>query len=512
MFLGIDEEVLVAMTLSNSSKDPQIVALPLPATIKVQYATNMSSISSAKEFQRLKERSLDLGRSIEDKILIHDVALAGRDLRINGADNKQRVNLAPPPPTVNVAIPIRRISNTNAPTPNSYPPQMGDDYDEIEQIYDYVRGFAPLPKGARGWKWEPPKDNPQNNLNNNNTKPSAPPEEAMDKGSDPPSPPGTPPEPPPLETLPSRRGLRSPVDQTSSPLWSGNYGPLPGAHPAQAISENIYSGCVPSLTNKPEAKKRQRRSGDKSNENRRPSDSHLIYGTPAMVATAAIGLDNGSSSTPRFIKSANYRNPQTSGGYKLRFFRNKSLKETPTSPTTVRRSSILEGSGYCLYGLGSLTHPHGGKALTSPSPVFNMRYKSMTNLATSGSNEYDTLDSSGSGGKTTSGDSGGGSSSRNQLPEKRSRKLSRPKSLTNLVWSGLRPSSSKQCLAVTQPQPVEQKKRLEPGVYTHRRLSRDFHVGPAHHHQQHAAAAAAAAAAAHSKKMGGSKRIGTLYL
>ena len=187
----------------------------------------------------------------------------------------------------------------------------------------------------------------------------------------------------------------------------------------------------------------------------------MIYSTPAIVAAAAIGIDNGSSSTPRFIKSANYRNPQSSGGYKLRFFRNKSVKETPTSPPTIRRSSILEGSGYCLYGLGSLTH--GGKALSSPSPVFNMRYKSMTNLATSGSNEYDTLDSSGSGGKTTSGDSGGGSSSRNQLPEKRSRKLSRPKSLTNLVWSGLRSSSSKQCLAVTQPQPVDQKKRLEPG-------------------------------------------------
>jgi hypothetical protein len=45
------------------------------------------------------------------------------------------------------------------------------------------------------------------------------------------------------------------------------------------------------------------------------------------------------------------------------------------------------------------------------------------------------------------------------------------------------------------------------GVYTHRRLSRDFHVGPAHHHN-----AQVAAAAAHSKKMGGSKRIGTLYL
>ena len=247
-------------------------------------------------------------------------------------------------------------------------------------------------------------------------------------------------------------------------MWSGNYGPLP----VHNISENIYDVTTPTTmtSSKPEAKKRQRRSCDKSNENRRPSESNMMYSTPAMVAAAAVGIENGSSSTPRFIKSANYRNPNSGGGYKLRFFRNKSLKETPTSPTTIRRSSILEGSGYCMYGLGSL--PHGGKSMTSPSPVFNMRYKSMTNLATSGangSNEYDTLDSSGSGGKTISGDSGG-SSSRNQLPEKRSRKLSRPKSLTNLVWSGLRPSSSKQCLAGNQTATsVDQKKRLEPGQY-----------------------------------------------
>ena len=29
-----------------------------------------------------------------------------------------------------------------------------DDYDEIEQIYDYVRGFAPLPRSAKGWRYE----------------------------------------------------------------------------------------------------------------------------------------------------------------------------------------------------------------------------------------------------------------------------------------------------------------------------------------------------------------------
>ncbi len=27
-----------------------------------------------------------------------------------------------------------------------------DEYEEIEQIYDYVRGFAPLPRSARGWR------------------------------------------------------------------------------------------------------------------------------------------------------------------------------------------------------------------------------------------------------------------------------------------------------------------------------------------------------------------------
>ena len=27
------------------------------------------------------------------------------------------------------------------------------DYDEIDQIYDYVRGFAPLPQSAKGWQY-----------------------------------------------------------------------------------------------------------------------------------------------------------------------------------------------------------------------------------------------------------------------------------------------------------------------------------------------------------------------
>merc|ERR1712218_657349 len=67
--------------------------------------------------------------------------------------------------------------------------------------------------------------------------------------------------------------------------------------------------------------------------------------------------------------------------------------------------------------------------------------------------EYDTLDSSNSGGKT-SFDSAGS----RHVPEKRSRKLSRPKSLTNLVWDlrggggggGMQRSSSKPSLLIHQ--------------------------------------------------------------
>lgn len=63
----------------------------------------------------------------------------------------------------------------------------------------------------------------------------------------------------------------------------------------------------------------------------------------------------------------------------------------------------------------------------SGSPLFNIRYKSLNNLQQA--MELDgTLESSNSGGRA-SGDSGV-----QKQPEKRSRKLSRPRSLTNLVW------------------------------------------------------------------------------
>merc|ERR1739838_340335 len=156
----------------------------------------------------------------------------------------------------------------------------------------------------------------------------------------------------------------------------------------------------------------------------------------------------------------------------------------------------------------------GGGGGIGPS-MFQMRYKSMTNLAQMGSGnpvnnspnivhggEYDTLNSSNSGGKTS-----GGSSSTRQ-PEKRSRKLSRPKSLTNLVWGSSREkSASRQSLNAPDMDPM---RRLEPGVFGGLGNRRLDHHGPGNSPAHHVAAAAAVFA--NGKKLGSSKKIGTLYL
>ena len=78
-----------------------------------------------------------------------------------------------------------------------------DDYDEIDQIYDYVRGFAPLPKSAKGWQYFAEKaDPPQKEAVYQKLAPAQPSSDSENK----------PPDPPPIETIPGRKA--SPMDVT----------------------------------------------------------------------------------------------------------------------------------------------------------------------------------------------------------------------------------------------------------------------------------------------------------
>ena len=517
LFTAIDEEYVVAMSLGKDSA-ATVTALPIGAILKLQFATNIKALRDTQELARLSERAVTLSCHIRDRIVVHDVNLASRDLRLNGADNKQKVNTSspPPPPVQKAGTPFHKKAGGQT----AYA-QNGDDYDEIEQIYDYVRGFAPLPKTARGWKYEPtPPQSPskgpvkdENNVYNLKPHPLLSPGHGVPvvigEAGD------APPDPPPLDTLPSRQQAchKQPMEVT----YPVNYAPAMlhhhhhhgGGH-NHSMNHYGYGGSTQTLTK--EAKKRQRRSlvekisGSLNADLMRQSSHHPVS---AAVPT---------SSTPRFLKSAS-SNVRSSHP---RFFRKHSIKDMTAEAQ------------------------HGGQpaAKTYTSPMFQLRYKSLTNLTNVGAcstqhlasaaaaQEYDTLDSSNSGGAKMSGDSTGSSANRSSnLPEKRSKRtpfisqLSRPKSLTNLVWGGFGGSTasinmrstasgsggggSRQNLLTMDPSGGDAHPKYGhymPTSSQRRRMSREnLHL---------TTSGGSGTISMHGKKLGSasSKRIGSLYL
>jgi len=497
LFSVIEEDFLVAMTLS--SNNTAVLPLPLPANLKLQFATNMTILGGTKEFLRLKERCEDLSHHLEDRIVVHDIAIP-KDLRINGGDLKQKINTKSPPGIIGVPSNRPRLNNGGFPNHNS------DEYDEIEQIYDYVRGFAPLPKTARGWRYEPSSP-----VKMQTTPVST---DESPNSSD-----MTPPEPPPLETLPTRI-MQKQTDMSvifSPPPWGvAAYGHIRQNHdnyepPIPTVP--CQSNTITTTTKQQEAKKRQRHSAEKmskngheNSENLAPLNNSSHRNSYHHQSSLSNSNQNGTASS-RFIKSANYKSMQNHSGSGNA--NNTNVTSHPSSATTYRQRLFRSNRSSKDF---DKNHVHHSSTGIGPS-MFQMRYKSMTNLAqtpvavNSSPNivhggEYDTLNSSNSGGKTS-----GGSSSTRQ-PEKRSRKLSRPKSLTNLVWGSSREkSASRQSLNAPDMDPM---RRLEPGVFGGLGNRRLDHHGPGNSPAHHVAAAAAVFA--NGKKLGSSKKIGTLYL
>ncbi|XP_066586295.1 uncharacterized protein sano [Prorops nasuta] len=362
-----EEEHVFALPLQ---REGPVVALPLAAPLKLVKARNEESLQSMPEFTRLVERASRLVADVADRAHVLDGRLgeskasstrhsrsagAAGFLRRSSASSDQSA-VPVPPPTCGYhrngatshhhhhrhhyhhgSNHHQAYRDENRVPPSAYT----EEYDEIDQIYDYVRGFAPLPRSARS-----PYEAPGLSQLTGTQAQSA-------------SPPLTPvtvtiaspllddrPEPPPIETIP---------------------------------------------TKKIQAEKRTRRA--------------------VKETTPALKIDK-----PPLAKLY-VKNSGTQRGRPL--LRQKSASPLKEAPPTYK----------------------GG------SPLFNIRYKSLTNLQQA--MELDgTLDSSHSGGRT-SGDSGAGA----KLPEKRSRRLSRPRSLTNLVWE-LRAGSGLGCTRPETPPPA----------------------------------------------------------
>lgn len=411
-----EEEHVFALPLQKEAG--AVVALPLAAPLKLQKTRNDEQLRSMREFQRLVDKCGRLVSDVADRVHVLDGKLGdSKALRAVGGNHHQSS-------VVKAGYFLRRSASSDSANhahhghahrdENRVPTSHVDDYDEIDQIYDYVRGFAPLPKNirspfadAQAQTPEPPAASPPVSPNSTPGHVALLPSNADDEK----------PEPPPIETIPTKKMQL-------------------------LLQQQAAAG---------KAEKRTRRGATACTKEPPPTGKEK----PAKVNTGLSKLYIKNGNTPRG-----------------RLFRQKSaspIKESPPPPPP-----------------GQVASP--GSAQKNGSPLFNLRYKSLTNLQQA--MELDgTLDSSHSGGRT-SGDSGAGA----KLPEKRSRRLSRPRSLTNLVWE-LRggtpsvptaPTTPTTPIAPPEPELKYRPQKLEPGV--HRKTS------------------------THKLTISGQKRLGTLYL
>lgn len=343
-----EEEHVFALPLQKDIQS--VTALPLAAPLKLLRTRNDEQLREMTEFRRLVEKCTKLASDVADRIQVLDGKLG---------DSKKHS------PTQSTELKngylLRRSASSdsaNHRTKHSHHhrkdenriPVHTKDYDEIDQIYDYVRGFAPLPKSIRS-----PFSDPSPSLTSHSS--STPSHNIPDLK----------PEPPPIETIP---------------------------------------------TKKLQAEKRNRKAA-----------SSTIRENPTKIHTH-------NEKTPPGLPKLYVKNGHSQRSRLLRQKSASPMKETPPSPIS-----------------------------KSGSPLFNIRYKSLNNLQQA--MELDgTLDSSNSGGRA-SGDSGGVV----KQPEKRSRKLSRPRSLTNLVWE------IREHPDISMPI-IEKPKKIEPAAIVYKKHSK----------------------------------------
>lgn len=314
LLCAFEEEHLFAMPLQKDLNS--VITVPLAAPIKLQKARNEDCLKEMREYQRLLDRGTKMATDAVNRAYVLDTksvdvkalkSVGNLVSKSGGSYFLSRSLSADPEFTYDVE---NRPHNS--------------EYDEIDLIYDYVRGFAPLPKNIRSPFAESDTSNVRREAD------SAAIGTATVK-----------PDPPPIETIPKAK-----IVATSK---------------AEKRTRRPTKIVIPD----------------------EPLDRTASFANKLYVKNGAGGIGGSSSSQARRL-----------------------LRQKSSSPLK----------------------EHPPPLLKSGSPIFNIRYKSLSNLQQA--MELDgTLDSSNSGGKT-SADSGTGT----KLPEKRCRRISRPRSLTNLVW------------------------------------------------------------------------------
>lgn len=417
------EECVLALPLV---KDAPPLAVPQSAPLRLQPPKNGEALVQMPEHARLAEKCKRLLDRM-DAIEVLETTRSSSDFfssKTPPQRSQSEPNSKPPqsPPAVPTNPGVERVQST--PAPDDYR------YEEIDQIYDYVRGFAPLPEkikteliqGVGDASCEKPPTSPPS------TVPSSSPRDR--------------PLPPPIETIPARRYSLATDPGPNSPATAVAKSPTR----AKDTDSHVYEAVM------------------------RRTDEPRPKGGSVNPASRSGGPRSGVPKPPNnklFVKSSH---PVRNGSAKPRMYRHTGRIPVPCGkdmpmhhphphPHHHQHHPPCPAHHHCPNGIvGTVSSsaapptlfqkasrartcrsskPNNGTITTSP--LFNIRYKSLTNLAV---DFNDTLDSSNSGGGASSGGSKGsgskGSGSKGSKHDKTCsvppHKLSRPKSLSNLFW------------------------------------------------------------------------------
>lgn len=152
-------------------KDTDLIAVPLNAKIKLQRSKNMEQLENFIEYSRFLEKAQRLLADARDRLQIVDLKLSEKDKK--DASSKSGSNKKLITNQISLGLEngyvLRKSASCDSTKYMSHSnfSTIADEYDEIDQIYDYVRGFAPLPKNLN--RFEPIPEPHHNNHTNSNS-------------------------------------------------------------------------------------------------------------------------------------------------------------------------------------------------------------------------------------------------------------------------------------------------------------------------------------------------------
>lgn len=130
-------------------KDIELISIPLNTKLKMQCVKNISQLENFTEFKRLVDRSIRHLQDVKSRLQVIDLKLYDKD----GSNKKESVLITESLLANGYVLKKSTNPDIQAETKNLQPSHVtAYEYDEIDQIYDYVRGLTSLPKNLNNFE------------------------------------------------------------------------------------------------------------------------------------------------------------------------------------------------------------------------------------------------------------------------------------------------------------------------------------------------------------------------